>query len=67
MDLLLSFLILAQGSGRGDAPDAGPGIGIILGTLVLVTLLVLAVWTFVAKRGSRVPKRDPHDPSSVGS
>jgi hypothetical protein len=25
-----------------------------------------AVWTFVARRGSRVPRREPHDRDHVG-
>lgn len=57
MDALL--LVLAQGSGQGDAPDAGPGILIILGVVVAIVALIAAVWTFAARRGSSVPGDNP--------
>lgn len=52
-------MVLAQGSGQGDAPDTGPGLLIILGVVVVIVALIAAVWTFVARRGSSVPGDDP--------
>lgn len=57
MDAFL--LVLAQGSGQGDAPDTGPGILIILGIVVAIVAIVAAVWTFAARRGSSVPGDNP--------
>jgi hypothetical protein len=34
-------------------------LGILL-TLVVVVIVIAAVWTFAARRGSRVPEREPH-------
>ena len=45
-----------------SAEDSGGGIGILLivATLVAVVVVIGAVWTFVARRGSRMPERRPH-------
>jgi hypothetical protein len=32
----------------------------ILLTLVAVVIVIAAVWTFAARRGSRMPQREPH-------
>ena len=32
----------------------------ILITLVVVVVVIAAVWTFAARRGSRMPEREPH-------
>jgi hypothetical protein len=32
----------------------------ILLTLVVVVIVIGAIWTFAARRGSRVPEREPH-------
>ena len=67
MHTLLALLtVLAQGSGRGDAPDEGSGILIILGVVALVVVLIGAVWTFAAKRGSRTPGRNPQPRGRAG-
>ena len=67
MTALLAILtVLAQGSGRGDAPDEGSGILIILGVLALVVVLIGAIWTFAARRASRVPRREPQPPGRAG-
>jgi hypothetical protein len=43
--------------------DAGPsGLLIIAGVLVLIVIAVGAVWTFAARRGSRVPERRDQRP-----
>jgi hypothetical protein len=34
-------------------------LGILL-TLLAVVIVIAAVWTFAARRGSRVPDREPH-------
>lgn len=63
----LSFLIvLAQSSQSEDNPSGGNAALIIIGTLVVMALVIGTVWTIVAKRGSRVPRRDPHDKDHVG-
>ena len=64
--LLAILTVLAQGSGQGDAPDEGPGILIILGIVALVVLVIAGIWTFAARRGSRVPERDPHRRGHAG-
>jgi len=64
--LFALLTVLAQGSGRGDAPEEGSGILIILGVVALVVLLIAAVWTFAARRGSRVPGRNPQPPGRAG-
>ena len=60
---LLSLLAVADNPGEDSG---GLGIGIILVTLLLVVIAIAAVWTFVAKRGSRTPGREPHDRDHVG-
>lgn len=57
--------VLAQSS-QTKSPDEGVGLLIILATLVAIVVVIGAVWTFVAKRGSRVPRQEPHDRDSVG-
>jgi hypothetical protein len=32
----------------------------ILITLLVVVIVIAAVWTFAARRGSRMPEREPH-------
>ena len=32
----------------------------ILITLLVVVVVIAAVWTFAARRGSRMPEREPH-------
>lgn len=66
MATLLALLVLAQGSGQGDAPDEGGGILIILGVVLAVIVVIGLVWTFAARRGSRVPRDRPHDRGRVG-
>jgi len=57
---VLSLLTLfAQSSQSESNPDGGPATLIIIGTLVVAALVIGAVWTFVAKRGSKVPGRNP--------
>lgn len=63
----LSLLtVLAQSSQSESSPDGGNAALIIVGTLVVAALVIGAVWTFVAKRGSRVPPNEPHDRDHVG-
>ncbi len=57
--------LLAQAENPGE-DSGGLGIGIILLTLLLVVLVIGAIWTFAAKRGSRTPSRDPHKQDHVG-
>lgn len=63
MPALLS--ILAQSSST-DSPGLSTGLVIIIVTLVVAVVVIGGVWTFVARRGSRVPRRDPHDRDHVG-
>ena len=43
-----------------SADDSGGwGFLVIVATLVAVVVVIAAVWTFVARRGSRVPDRSP--------
>jgi hypothetical protein len=45
-----------------SAEDSGGwGFLVILATVVAIVLVVGAVWTFAARRGSRTPERATHD------
>jgi len=68
MATLISFLIVfAQESGPGEGSgDVASGLGLILGTLLVVVIVIAGIWTFAAKRGSRTPRREPHDRDRVG-
>ena len=50
----------------GEDGSGIQGLIIILIVLVLIVLVIGAVWTFVAKRGSRTPVRRPDDESPSG-
>jgi hypothetical protein len=53
-----------------SAEDSGGwGFLVILATVLAAVLVIGAVWTFVARRGSRVPKRSSqrHDQGVRGS
>ena len=66
MPALFSLIsLLAAPSNPGD-DSGGFGIGMILLTLFLVVVVIAAVWTFVARRGSRTPRREPHEQDHVG-
>jgi hypothetical protein len=56
---MATFLTVLASS---TAEDSGGGIGFLLiaATLVVAVIVIGAVWTFAARRGSRVPKRTPH-------
>jgi hypothetical protein len=44
-----------------SAEDSGGwGFLLIAATVVVAVLVIAAVWTFAARRGSRMPKREPH-------
>lgn len=67
-DLLLAFILFAVDEpGRGGGTDTAGGLGIIFAVLGLVVLAIAVVWTIAARRGSRVPDREPQPPGSVGS
>ena len=53
MDLLTVIASSAEDSG-------GWGFLIIAAVVVLAILVIGAVWTFAARRGSRTPDRSPH-------
>ena len=55
------FLSLLASS---SAEDQGGGIGFLLiaATLVAIVIVIGAVWTLVARRGSRTPERRPQRP-----
>ena len=57
--------VFAQSS-QTENPDQGSGLLIIVITLVAIVVVIGAIWTFVARRGSRIPGRDPHDQDHVG-
>ena len=61
--LISLFAQVAENPGQDEG---GLGIAMILVTLLLVVLVIAGIWTFAAKRGSRVPKRDPHPRDHVG-
>ena len=65
-DILFGVLWVFAQSSQTKSPDEGSGLLIILATLVAVVVVIGAVWTFVARRGSRVPRREPHDRDHVG-
>ena len=52
-------MVLAQSSQSESNPDGGSAALLIVGALVVMAIVIGAVWTFVAKRGSRVPGRNP--------
>ena len=46
-----------------SAEDSGGwGFLIIAGVILLAVLVIAAVWTFAARRGSRTPRRTPQRP-----
>jgi len=53
MDLLTVLASSAEDSG-------GWGFLIIAGVVLMIVLVIAAVWTFAARRGSRTPGRTPH-------
>ena len=53
MDLLTVLASSADDSG-------GWGFLVIAGVVLLAVLVIGAVWTFAARRGSRTPGRSPH-------
>lgn len=64
-DLTL-LTIFAQSSQSEDNPSGGNATLIIILTLVVAVVVIGSVVTFVAKRGSKVPKHEPHDQDHVG-
>ncbi|MBA2513119.1 MAG: hypothetical protein H0V26_02160 [Solirubrobacterales bacterium] len=66
MDAFLSFLWVFAQASQTENPDKGSGALIIIATLVAIVVVIGLVWTFVAKRGSRVPRREPHEHDHVG-
>ena len=63
---LAVLTVLAQSSQSESNPDTGSGLLIIILTVVVAAVVIGAVWTFVARRGSRVPKNEPHERDHVG-
>lgn len=57
---MAAILALLASSTNDDG--SGAGLLIILGVVVAIVIAVGAVWTFAARRGSRVPGREPHRP-----
>ena len=62
---MLAFALLAQAAPGRDESGV-TGLLIILGTLLLVVLAIAAVWTFAARRGSKVPDRQSHPEDRAG-
>jgi len=57
---MLAFLtVLAQSSQSESNPDGGSATLLIVGALVIMAIVIGVVWTVFAKRGSRVPGRNP--------
>jgi hypothetical protein len=56
---MASFSLLLAASTNDDG---GAGFLVIAVTVLLIVLAIAAVWTFAARRGSRVPKRTPQRP-----
>jgi len=54
----VSFLLA---SSTAEDPG-GVGLIVIAGTVLLIVLAVAAVWTFAARRASRMPGRRPQRP-----
>lgn len=48
-----ALTVVAQGaSNTQEAPDTGPGVALILGTLLAIVLVLALVFRFIAKRAS---------------
>jgi hypothetical protein len=43
-----------------SAENSGVGWVLIVGVLVAIVLVIGAIWTFAARRGSRMPARSEH-------
>jgi len=57
----MAVVSLVLASNLADSGSAG-GLIIIGGTVLLIVLGIAAVWTFAARRASRVPKRESQRP-----
>jgi len=66
LSTLLPVLWVFAQSSQTESPDQGSGFLIIIVTLVAVAVIIGVIWTLVARRGSRVPRREPHDRDHVG-
>ena len=58
--------LLAVAENPGQDESGGIGLLMIALVLLLIVLVIGSVWTFVAKRGSKVPRRDPGHGDHVG-
>lgn len=65
--VLALLTVFAQSSQSESNPDKGNATLIIILTLVVAVIVIGAVATFFAKRGSKVPPNEPHDKGHVGS
>jgi hypothetical protein len=63
---LTVLTVIAQSSRSEDNPSRGNATLIIIATLVVAALVIFLVTRFVAKRGSRVPRNEPHKKDHVG-
>jgi len=59
-------LLFAVAENPGQDEGGGVGLLMIALVLLLIVLVVGSVWTFAARRGSRVPANEPHPQDRVG-
>ena len=63
---MLALIALLAQAAPGRDESGATGLLIILGVLVLIVLAIGAVWTFAARRGSKVPGRKSHPQDHLG-
>lgn len=67
----MNSLILLIAQGRGEDPDGGAGVVLIVALVLLTVATIAAVWTLVARRSRRSedrlgPDEKPHEPGHGG-
>jgi len=58
---MVTFLLVLAQMNTDESGNSSQGLLGILATLIAIVIVIGIVWTIVAKRGSRTPRRDTHD------